>query len=340
MTNDSPDEYEARFNQSGDAFAIEDPYAQELANLSLVTSGQQRVGREMISRQFYCSGTESAVLTDQVGRQIAGANMDVHAAGPSDTLRFNTFAILTINQAPDRGTHVEEAAYDCEGQRTEAPTSPPGNANPDFQGEHPRFGAPDRKQIESLGGGTSDLGTFGFRIHATVEGMTDWTMWVDETDDGCTANDDVFTANELYVSGAIGWGQDAFASGPQPFETLVPCAPVAPSPAPSPTTPNEIDGSRTVSVNVKPTPVVIGKPARFKGRIEGAESVCENLQKVVLRVRKSGERFVTRKSTTTDASGRYTLTHIARAPRDYRVVAPITSTCDRAQSTIIRLRNR
>lgn len=340
VTNDSPDEYEARFNQAGDAFAIGDPYAQEPTAWSMVTSGLQRAGREMVSRTFFCSATESAALTDQVGRQIAGANVDVHAAGPNDALKFNTFAILTTNQPPDRGAHVEEAAYDCEGQRTEAPTSPPGNANPDVQAEHPRFGAPDRKHIESLAGGTSDTGAFGFRVHATAEGVTEWTMWVDEGDDGCAANDDAFTAGELFVNGAIGWGQDGFASGPQPFETLIPCSPPAPSPSPSPTGPSEIDGSRTVSATVTPSPVVIGKPARFRGRIDAAASVCENLQKVVLRVRKPGQRFVTRKTTTTDGSGRYTLTHIARAPRDYRVVVPPTSSCDRARSTIIRLRNR
>ena len=341
VANDSPDDYENRFNQAGDAVAVSNPYAQDLTNFSMVTAGVQRVERETVSKQYFCSESESAVLKDQVGRQIVGANVDVHAAGPSDTLKFNTFStVLTINQAPDRGTHVEEEAFDCTGQRTAAPAALPSNANPDTQGEHPRFGAPDRKHIESLPGGTNDLGIFGFRVRATVEGMTEWTMWVDEADDGCLANDDTFTSGEMFVHGAIGWSQDAFASGPQPYEAFVPCTPAAgPSPSPSPTTP-EVDGSRTISATVTPSPVVIGKPARFKGKIDAVASVCENLQKVVLKVRKPGQRFVTRKVTTTDERGRFTLSHIARTPRDYRVVAPPTSTCDRARSTIIRLRNK
>jgi hypothetical protein len=166
-------------------------------------------------------------------------------------------------------------------------------------------------------------------------------MWVDEADDGCSANDDAFTLGELFVTGAIGWGQDAgFATAPQPYETLVPCSAPAPEPDPSPTGPEEIDGSRTVSAAVRPSPVVIGEPARFRGRIEGAARVCENLQKVVLKVRKPGQKFVTRKTGTTDGTGRYTLRHVAKVPRDYRVVAPPTASCDRAKSPIIRLRNR
>lgn len=340
VANDSPDDYEDRFNQAGDAVAIADPYAQELTNFSLLTGGNQRVERELISKTFFCSESETAKLADQVGRQIAGANVDVHAAGPSDTLKFNTFTILTINQAPDRGSHSEEAAYDCSGQRTETPTAPPGNVNPDVQGEHRRFGAPDRKHIETLGGGTSDLGTFGFRVHATTEGVTEWTMWVDETDDGCAANDDAFTLGEMFLNGAIGWGQDGFATAPQPYEALVPCTPAVPNPEPSPSEGEELDGSRTVSAAIATSPIVLGKPARFKGRIDAVEAVCENLQKVVLKVRKPGGKFVTRRSTTSDGTGRFVLKHVAKAPRDYRVVAPPNATCERARSAIIRLRNR
>ena len=340
VTNDSPDEYESRFNQSGDAVAVGSAYAQDLASFSLTTPGAQHVARELISDQFFCSDAETAVLTDQLGRQIAGANVDVHATGPSDRLKFNTFStVLTINKAPDRGTHLEEEAYDCTGQRTAAPTAPPGNANPDVQGEHQRFGAPDRKHIESLGGGTNDLGTFSFRMHSGVEGLTAWTMWIDEVDDGCTANDDLFTMGELNVSGSIGWGQDASVVAPQPTETLVPCIPAAPSPEPSPSEGGEIDGSRSITAAITSKPIVVGQRATFKGRITGAEAVCENLQKVVLKVRKPGQRFVARRAVTSDGSGRYVIRHVIKVPRDYRVVAPATSTCERAKSTVIKLRN-
>ena len=340
VTNDSPDEYESRFNQSGDAVAVGDAYAQELTSFSLVTPGAQHVARELVSNKFFCSESETAALTDQLGRQIAGANVDVHAAGPNDSLKFNTFStVLTINKAPDRGPHLEEEAYDCTGQRTAAPTSPPSNANPDLQGEHQRFGAPDRKHIESLGGGTNDLGTFSFRAHSGAEGLTAWTMWVDELDDGCTANDDMFTMGEFNVTGSIGWGENASFVSPQPMETLVPCTPVTPSPEPSPSEGGEIDGSRSVTAAITSKPIVVGERATFKGRIIGTEAVCENLQRVVLKVRKPGQHFVARRTVTTDGSGRYTVRHVVKVPRDYRVVAPPTETCERAKSPVIKLRN-
>ena len=339
VANDSPDDYEARFNQSGDAVTISSSYVQELTSLSLATAGDQRVGREPLSNQFYCSDAETVVLTDQAERQIAGANVDVNATGPNDALTFNTFAILTTNQPPDRGQHVIEDGYDCTGQRTADPTAPPGNANPDLQGEHPRFGLPDRKHVESLAGGTSDIGAFSFRLHTNAEGVTDYTVWIDETDDGCAANDDVFTSGELSVTGVIGWGTDPASEDTQPTDLLVPCTPLSPDPAPSPTVtdPPSADGSRTISLKLEGA-ATIGKPALFTGRIEAARAICEKTQRVVLKMRRPGERFWAMARGTTDSSGRFVLEARARSPRDYRAIAPASSECDRARSRAVRLR--
>ena len=339
VANDSPDEYEARFNQSGDAVAISTSYVQELTAFSLSTLGDQRVERETVSNQFFCSETETVVLTDQAERQIAGANVDVNATGPNDALKFDTFAILTKNQAPDRGQHVIEDGFDCTGQRTAAPTAPPENANPDLQGEHPRFGLPDRKHVESLAGGTSDIGAFSFRLHSNAEGVTDYTVWIDETDDGCAANDDAFTSGELSVTGVIGWGTQAVSEGAQPADLLVPCTPMSPDPAPSPTVtdPPAPDGSRTISLKLQGT-AAIGKPALFTGRIEAVRAICEKTQRVVLKMRRPGERFWTKARGTTDSSGRFVLEARARVPRDYRAIAPASSECNRARSRVVRLR--
>ena len=337
VSNDSPDDYEARFNESGDAVPVGQPYAQELTALSFVTGGSQRVEREPTSDRFYCSAAETAQLVDQMGRGIPGANMDVHATGPSDSLKFDTFSLLTINQAPDRGPHATEAGFDCTGQRTAAPTMPPANANPDIQGEHQRFGFGDRKHIESLAGGTSDTGTFSFRLHATTDGVTEYTMWVDEADDGCLVNDDAFTQGELSVTGSIGWAQDGGLAIPQPFETLVPCVPGTPSPSPSEGPGETVDGRRSVSLRLEKS-AVLGRPGTFRGTIDAVERVCERNQRVVLKVRKPGGTFSTRDSDRTDDRGRFSFTRTIRAPRDYRVVAPASGSCNKARSQVIRLR--
>ena len=226
VANDSPNDYDDRFNESGDAVALVGSYAQAPTSLE-IANGQPMAGKEPRSGIFYCSDATVVTLTDQEGRQIAGANVDVHAEGPSDALKFNSLGILTSYQAPDRGDHHEENAFDCTGQNATT-GSPPGDANPDVQGEHQRFGQPDRKHIESLGGGTSDTGTFSFRMHSDEAGTTNFTAWVDEMDDGCLANDDLFTAGELYVNGSIGWAQQAPEPFTEPLETFVPCGGTSP----------------------------------------------------------------------------------------------------------------
>ena len=332
VTNDSPDDFEARFNQSGDAVAVASSYAQQPTTLSLVTEGFQRVEREPSSERFYCSVAETVSLTDQAARQIAGANVDVHATGPNDQLKFDTFTVLTINKAPDRGDHTEETAFDCLGQRTEAPTAPPANGNPDTQGEHQRFGAPDRKHIETLAGGTNDIGRFSFRLHATEEGDTEWTAWLDEADDGCLTNDDAFTEGELNVTGAIGWGQHPNEAIPQPFEPFVACGGTEPEP------PVEEDGSRSVSLRFAQQKILVGKPVRFAGRIKAVDPTCAAAQKVVLKIRKPGGKFWKAAATTTDTAGRFTFKKNARVPRDYKAVAPAASFCERASSSVLTLR--
>ena len=336
VTNDSPPggPYEARQNQSGDAVAIGDVYEQAPTTFQLTSPGAQRVNRETQASIFPCSATETVQLTDQVGRAIAGANIDVHATGPSDSLKFDhdSLELWTDVTAPDRGSHALEASYDC--------FTHPANSDPGEQGEHQRFGAPDRKHVESQAGGSSDLGRLSFALRSTAEGVTEWTAWVDETDDGCAANDDLFTLGELFVSGSIGWGQDPGFPVVQPYDTFLPCTP-APDPSPSPSegegdgTP--LDGTRTISLRLEGSPT-IGKAATFSGRIEAARRACERDQKVVLKMRRPNQRFWVVDRVRTDAFGRFTATAKAKVPRDYRAVAPATADCDRTRSKPVRLR--
>lgn len=339
VANDSPDSYEDRFNQAGDAVPITTAYAQELAEFSLVTEGFQQVDRELLSQEFYCSTAEVVQLQDQLGRQIAGANIDVHATGPNDQLAFHTFSVLTVNQAPDRGSHTVETAFDCTGQKFQGSTAPPGNANPSDQGEHSRFGLPDRKHIETLEGGTNDIGRFSFMLHSQARGTTGWTAWIDESDDGCLTNDDAFSQGEPSVSGVIGWGEGPGSVTPEPYDIFVPCTPASPGPSPSPTDGpgTDFDGSRSVALRMVGTPSV-GERAEFAGRIAGARAACERDQKVVLKMRRPGQRYWTVSRTRTDDAGRFSLTAPTKVPRDYRAVAPATTRCDRAGSAPIKLR--
>lgn len=320
-------------NESGDAVVVGENYQQTLSEFELISAGSQRVDRDMTL--FPCSSVETVELTDQFGRAIAGANIDVHATGPSDALQFDhdSLEFWSETAAPDRGIHSLEAAYDC--------GSYPANSDPGEQGEHQRFGAPDRKHVENQSGGTSDLGRFNFALHSPVEGVTEWTAWVDEADDGCAANDDTFTLGEMFVNGSIGWGSSTPGSGvAEPYEMMIPCTPAGgPAPTPTPTDDpgTDHDGSREISVSLKGSPS-IGHMARFSGRLVAAEADCQKDQAVVLRMRKPGKGFWTVVRGTTDGQGRFSLKAMAKAPRDYRAVAPRKAICDRAKSDLVRLR--
>ena len=327
-------------NQSGDAISVTSNYVQEPTSMSFVSSGSQRVGTLGDTGRFFCSTAESVRVTDQFGRAIPGANIDVHATGPSDQLKFHQpmpvpGAVSAVNQAPNRGSHAIENAFDCTGQTA---NSLPGNGNPNKQGEHQRFGFPDRKHVESLAMGTNDAGIWSFRMYSPEAGQTDYTVWLDEADDGCLANDDTFTTGELSVTGSIGWAQDPSFPIAQPIETLVPCVPAEPSPGPSESPGEEIDGSRDISLRIATSPIEIGESATFAGRIDAVESQCAADQRVVLKTRRPGGKFWTKMATRTDGQGRFEMVARARAPRDYRAVAPAADGCDRARSVIVRLR--
>ena len=331
-------------NQSGDAISVTSTYVQQPTSLSFTSAsaGMQRVGTLGDTGRLFCSTAEAVKLVDQFGRAVPGANMDVHATGPSDQLKFHQpmpvpGAVSAVNQAPNRGSHAIENAFDCTGQTA---NSLPGNGNPNKQGEHQRFGFPDRKHIESLAMGTNDAGIWSFRMYSPEAGATEYTVWVDETDDGCLANDDTFTLGEVSINGSIGWNQDPISAVTQPTEALVPCVTTEPSPGPSenPTEEEPTDGSRDITMRISNTPIVIGEPATFSGRIDAVDTDCAADQRVVLKTRRPGQKFWLKAANRTDDQGRFKMVARARAPRDYRAVAPAAGGCDRARSMITRLR--
>lgn len=138
------------------------------------------------------------VVEDQTGRPIAGANVDLHAEGPSDQLRFATNdsenPIIPSNddyQAPDKVHTSSERAVRCSDER---------NA-PESQGDHNVIGGSDRKHIESVDGTNND-GSFTFTLFSGTKGGTVATAWVDGDDD------DNQSTTEASGFGRIGWGQD------------------------------------------------------------------------------------------------------------------------------------
>lgn len=331
LANDSPNDYDDRFNESGDAVRVT-PYAQQPATLELNELGEQRVEKHDGTDRFFCSTTITATLTDQMGRVIPGANMDAEAAGPTDGLKFHTSAVLGGNVPPDRGNHSVEPAYDCTG-RAEVP---PPNASPGDQGEHAVFGSPDPKHVESPGGGTGDRGTFGIRMYSNARGLTQYTVWADEADDGCAANDDRLTVGEPSASGSVGWAEDPDTTGFRVPAAVVLCSSGG-EPSPEPTDPGG-PASRTIGLGASHREVAAGTPVRLSGRIRSADSGCLPGEHVTLQARRPGRRFRAVATTLTRASGRYRFGVTVNRTRDYRAVVAATDSCSAARSRTIRIR--
>jgi hypothetical protein len=130
-------------------------------------------------------------MTDQNGRPIAGANIDVHAVGPDDQIRFGNITMVTSDyQAPDKG-HVagSRPSIDCTDKD-----------NQGAQGDHNIPGSDDPQHIDSISG-TTTSGQFTFALYSTAVGPTRVDVWGDEDDD------DVQQAAEASGGARLGWGE-------------------------------------------------------------------------------------------------------------------------------------
>lgn len=176
---------------SGDAHRVfgydADPTSITLAG----ASGEQTVNR--------CTGPITATVFDQNGNRVVGANADVHAQGPNETLAFDdndaSSNSTSASQPPE--DHPTQGARNCE-----STTNPPPGAG--SQGWH-EDGAMDRKHIESTTG-TDDEGTFSFKLFSNAQGTTQYTVWADE--DG----NDKLCSQEAQANGSLGWGVAAPAA--------------------------------------------------------------------------------------------------------------------------------
>jgi hypothetical protein len=180
-------------DETGDAHRVV-PYAQNPSAVTVDPASSQ-------TEQNKCTPL-TATIKDQSGNPVAGLNVDIHAVGPDDQLRFATEqGTNSAFQAPDAAHSGNEATVKCE------PTDADGR-----QGEHSVPGGDDVKHIESTpGGGTNNAGQFTFILRTGVQGGTQVTVWGDENDD-----DNVTASTEAVGSAQLGWGEPA----PQPVTTL------------------------------------------------------------------------------------------------------------------------
>ena len=108
------------------------------------------------------------MVQDQLGKPVAGANIDVHAYGPDDQLRFGSVTDETSPfVAPNRGHGEPEHAWGCNEGDSKGQ-----------QADHNVPGAADRKHIESTTG-TNKNAQFMFAIRAEAEGTTTLKVWAD-----------------------------------------------------------------------------------------------------------------------------------------------------------------
>jgi hypothetical protein len=174
---------------TGDAHRVT-PYAQVAKEVS--------VDPEVLANQVLSTCLPfTATVTDQNTRPMAGTNVDIHAVGPDDQIRFGAIKDETTGevktspfQAPDK-SHVATArpAYDCLNKRNEG-----------TQGDHNIPNQDDPQHIESTTG-TNVNGQFLFALYSVTAGGTITTAWADVNDD------DLLQAAETSGGSRIGWNE-------------------------------------------------------------------------------------------------------------------------------------
>ena len=144
---------------SGDAHPV-DPYKQNATSISVTAS--------RASSKLRSCNIVTVMVRDQLDNPVAGANLDVHASGPDDQLRFGSVTDTTSAfVAPNRAHGEPEHAWGC----TEGDSK-------GQQADHNVPGASDRKHIESTTG--TDLNAqFRFAVRAEGVGTTTLKVWAD-----------------------------------------------------------------------------------------------------------------------------------------------------------------
>ena len=164
-----------RFAQAADVRTVSS-YAVSPEDMSIHVTP---AGRRVLAPATACQ-TFSAVVTDDHGRLVLGANVDVEASGPTDELILAGSAV-TVPDPP----HPTERTSPCPGTET---VDPPVDAVPPttrIQGEHNVPGGLDVKHMENrqgtgLDSSTQPAGVAAFLVASENPGMTKITVWVDD----------------------------------------------------------------------------------------------------------------------------------------------------------------
>ena len=318
LANSSPGTYDPVANAAGDATRVLKSYAQVPTKFDVPTGDG---GIAAATNDGFECFTVLTELSDQVGREIVGANIDVHATGPSDKLRFDTgLGSEAPAKQADRNHQLQEPAYNCL-----------ATAGGDTQSEHQVLGGPDMKHIESDADGTDDSGRWGFRFKvadgqvSTDRFTVNFTAYVDEGDDGCRVNNDELTGDELFRSGAVGLGVVPGAAASPTIVPKQPCGAARPS-------------RRSLTLESSQAAVKRGGSVRFYGAISSVKS-CKQSQIVNLQMRAPGGKFRAIAAGRTADNGTYEFRKVPiNRTRDYRAATPKTSRCTAAKSGIVKVK--
>ena len=133
----------------------------------------------------------TATFFDQSNQVIAGLNVDVHAQGPDDQVKFASLrGTSSAYDPPDKAHGGTELAAKCAATDDET-----------RQGEHSVPVGDDIKHIESRVG-TTNLGQFIFVLKSDTLGGTQVSAWGDVDDD------DTRNSGEASGGSVIGWGEN------------------------------------------------------------------------------------------------------------------------------------
>ena len=224
---------------------------------------------------------------------------------PENVTRERTEDRTITCTASNSGGGVPDVNIDIEATGANDPDDPNANSpeDPDFTCT---TGSAGSCQVVHEGAESNDLGETIYRA------------WVDsDNDDTTTEADETEGQNE---------GTDAGANEEPDTTDVVKTTWVAVS-------------DRSISLNTNRTQQEKGKRVRFFGSINGDPN-CEAGETVRLRGKKRGGGYRTIATTVTNNDGDYSFRIVVRRTRNYKTVAPATTTpdaCDRAASNPVRV---
>lgn len=181
----------AALDDTGDAHRVV-PYAQTPATVL--------VSPESTTTALSDCKTHDVRVLDQRQRPIADLNVDVHAVGPDDQLRFGSVQNVTSGFKEPDAAHVgsREEALNCANEEESG-----------WQGDHNVPLQDDIKHIESTAG-TNNSGLFTYATFSQTIGGTNFTVWADTNDD------DQPGSSEAVGGAQLGWG----TAPPEPVQEI------------------------------------------------------------------------------------------------------------------------